>query len=242
MDQLLERYLDQFDGAAATLTLYRGYVRNHLSPFLGKIKAGALDADTLDAFSAELRRCRDHCSGRPVIQHRTAAPHRCDQHRCRPLGATTIRHMHFILSGAYKRAVRWKWVIVNPLTQAQPPAAPVPNPHPLSASEAARIVNESWKGALIWLAMTTGAHRGELCALRWSGIDLTPDRAVMWGAGPPADQRDVRASRAPCRSLRTARTGTEVRQSREPKGVLRSVQRPQIVIDTLAEIDGFDQL
>ncbi|MGH3802282.1 MAG: tyrosine-type recombinase/integrase, partial [Pseudonocardiaceae bacterium] len=104
--------------------------------------------------------------------------------RCRPLGATTIRHMHFILSGAYKRAVRWKWVTVNPLRQAEPPAAPMPNPHPPSAAEAARIVNEAWKdpdwGTLIWLAMTTGARRGELCALRWSCIDLTPGRAVMW--------------------------------------------------------------
>lgn len=188
VDQLLERYLDQFDGAASTVTLYRGYVRNHLSPFLGKIKVGALDADTLDAFYAELRRCRDHCSGRPFIQHRTAAPHRCDhrcaQHRCRPLGATTIRHMHFILSGAYKHAVRWKWVTDSPLRQAEPPAAPVPNPHPPTASEAAQIVNEAWKdpdwGTLIWLAMTTGARRGELCALRWSRIDLTPGRAVMW--------------------------------------------------------------
>ncbi len=188
VDQLLERYLDQFDGAASTLTLYRGYVRNHISPFLGKIKVGALDADTLDAFYAELRRCRDHCSGRPFTEHRTAVEHGCDDrcapHRCRPLGATTIRHMHFILSGAYKRAVRWKWVTVNPLPEAEPPAAPVPNPHPPSASEAARIVNEAWKdpdwGALIWLAMTTGARRGELCALRWSRLDLTTARAVMW--------------------------------------------------------------
>jgi integrase len=38
--------------------------------------------------------------------------------------------MHFILSGAYKRAVRWKWVMDSPLRQAEPPAAPVPNPHP----------------------------------------------------------------------------------------------------------------
>lgn len=188
VDQLLERYLDQFDGAASTLTLYRGYVRNHISPFLGKIKLSALDADILDSFYAELRRCRDHCAGRSFVQHRTVVEHRCDhrcgEHRCRPLGATTIRHMHFILSGAYKRAVRWKWVTVNPLAQAEPPAAPVPNPHPPNASEAAQILNEAWKdpdwGALIWLAMTTGARRGELCALRWSRLDLTPGRAVMW--------------------------------------------------------------
>jgi integrase len=81
VDQLLERYLDQFDGAASTLTLYRGYVRNHISPFLGKIKASALDADILDSFYVELRRCRAHCSGRPFVQHRTAVEHRCD-HRC----------------------------------------------------------------------------------------------------------------------------------------------------------------
>lgn len=55
MDQLLERYLDQFDGAASTLKLYQGYVRNHILPFLGKIKVGALDADTLDSFYAELQ-------------------------------------------------------------------------------------------------------------------------------------------------------------------------------------------
>jgi integrase len=30
------------------------------------------------------------------------------------------------------------------------------------------------------LAMTTGARRGELCALRWSRLDLTPGKAVMW--------------------------------------------------------------
>lgn len=188
VDQLLERYLEQFDGAASTLVLYRGYIRNHISPFLGRIKVGALDADILDSFYAELRRCRDHCSGQPFVRHRTDGAHQCDHrcgpHRCRPLGATTIRHMHFILSGAYKRAVRWKWVTVSPIGQAEPPAAPVPNPHPPSAPEAARILAEAWKdpdwGTLIWLAMTTGARRGELCALRWSRLDLTPGRAVMW--------------------------------------------------------------
>ncbi|MGH3911023.1 MAG: hypothetical protein ACRDRM_09360 [Pseudonocardiaceae bacterium] len=149
VDQLLERYLTQFDGAPSTLKLYQGYVRNHISPFLGWIKVGALDADTLDSFYAEMRRCRDHCSGRPYVQHRTEGAHQCDHrcgpHRCRPLGATTIRHMHFILSGAYKRAVRWKWVTVSPIGQAEPPAAPVPNPHPPSAPEAARILTEAWK-------------------------------------------------------------------------------------------------
>ena len=188
VDQLLERYLDQFDGAPKTLTLYHGYIRKHISPFLGHIKVGALDADALDSFYAELRRCRDHCAGRRFVQHRVKGKHECDQrcgpHQCRPLSATTIRHMHFILSGAYKRAVRWKWVTISPVAQAEPPSAPKPNPQPPTSEQAVRIVNEAWKdpdwGALVWVAMTTGARRGELCALRWSTIELGEDREVMW--------------------------------------------------------------
>lgn len=125
VDQLLERYLDQFDGAPSTLNLYRSYIRSHISPFLGHLTVGALDADVLDSFYCELRRCRDHCSGRRSIQHCSEGEHECDErcgpHHCQPLGATTIRHMHFVLSGAYKRAVRWRWVSVSPIDQAEPP-------------------------------------------------------------------------------------------------------------------------
>ncbi|SHK70998.1 hypothetical protein SAMN05443637_110214 [Pseudonocardia thermophila] len=91
IDQLLERYLGQFYGSPNTLTLYRGYVRNHISPLLGSVRVGALDAEMLDSFYAELRRCRRHCSKRRgLIDHRTSGAHACDErccpHECRPLG------------------------------------------------------------------------------------------------------------------------------------------------------------
>ena len=35
IDQLLERYLDQFSGGENTLELYRGHIRNHISPRSG---------------------------------------------------------------------------------------------------------------------------------------------------------------------------------------------------------------
>jgi integrase len=188
VNQLLERYLDQLDAAPRTIELYRGYVRKHIGPLLGHLKVSALDAEILDSFYAELRRCRDHCTGRPTLQHRTRGRHQCDErcrkHVCRPLGGTTVRHMHFILSGAYKRAVRWRWVAANPCSQAEPPAAPTPNPQPPSPADAARIVNAAWRepdwGTLVWVGMTSGARRGELCALRWSHVELTPGREVLW--------------------------------------------------------------
>jgi len=188
VDQLLTRYLDQFAGSPNTLELYRTHVRNHISPCLGHVKVGQLDAETLDSFYGELRRCRRRCSGRRTIDHRVVEPHECDdrciRHQCKPLAPTTIRHIHFILSGAFKRAVRWRWLSVNPMAQAEPPPAPKPNPQPPTAPQAARIVNESWRdqdwGSLIWTAMTTGVRRGEMCAVRASSVDLDQGRETIW--------------------------------------------------------------
>jgi integrase len=97
------------------------------------------------------------------------------------LGAVTIRQIHFLLHGAYKRAVRWKWVSANPIMDAEPPAPPPPNPHPTSLEETARIVNEAWSdpdwGAFVWLAVACGGRRAELCGLQWRDVGL--DRAVI---------------------------------------------------------------
>lgn len=181
LDQLLDRYLETLDVGATTHRAYTRYLELHVRPFLGRAKAGAVGAEALDSLYAELRRCRDHCdrSGRG-IDHRTPREHECDDrcrpHRCRPLAPATIRHIHFVLNGAFSRGVRWRWVSVNPVEFVSPPAKPPPDPQPPSAEEAARILNEAWRdpdwGALVWLYMTTGARRGELCALRWSNVDL----------------------------------------------------------------------
>ena len=132
VNQLLDRYLDMHTGGASTVSGYRRYVDKHVRPFIGSLKVGALEPEVLDSLYAELRRCRDHCTGRRQIQHRTRVTHECDErcrpHQCVPLANSTIRKIHFILSGAYQRAVRWKWVTTSPITQAEPPPAPAPDP------------------------------------------------------------------------------------------------------------------
>jgi integrase len=98
------------------------------------------------------------------------------------LADSTVRQIHWILSGALGRAVRWKWIAVNPADQADKPPMTYPAPRPPSAGEAARLLNAAWEsdsdwGAFVWLAMTTGARRAELCALRWDAVDF--DAAVL---------------------------------------------------------------
>jgi integrase len=154
---------------------------------LGDLKVVAVDADVLDSFYAELRRCRDHCTGKKKLDHRTAGKYVCDgrcvPHQCKPLSASAVRQIHFILSGAFQGGVRWHWVSVNPVPSAIPPSAKAPNPHPPSSVDAARIINAAWEdpdwGAFVWLTMTTGSRRGEMCAIRWRHLDLKSGVLVL---------------------------------------------------------------
>lgn len=175
VNQLLDRYLEMIDVSASTHVMYTRYLENHVRPFIGELRAGAVDPDVLDSLYAELRRCRIHCRPRSrQIDHRTPRSHECDErcrpHVCKPLSNTTIRHIHHLLSGAYKRAVRWRWVATSPVVQAEAPAPKPPDPRPPTPAEAAKLIEEAsldadW-GALVWFTMTTGARRGEVCALR----------------------------------------------------------------------------
>jgi integrase/DNA-binding transcriptional regulator YhcF (GntR family) len=101
--------------------------------------------------------------------------------QCRPLATSSIRQVHFCLSGALKRAMRWQWIRVNPLSETESPRAVKHDPHPPTPPQAAAILHAAFTdlpwGVMLWLAMTTGARRGELCALRWDLLDL--DNAVL---------------------------------------------------------------
>jgi site-specific recombinase XerC len=185
VNQLMDRYLELLDVEETTLDRYEQTIRVHIRPLLGHLPLAKLDGETLDNHQAILRRCRAHCDGRPFVEHAVDGPHGCSEkcrpHVCRPLATSTIRKVHFCLGGALARAVRWRWITVNPLDQAEPPRGGRSDPNPPTADQAAVILNAAFPdlmwGCFLWLAMTTGARRGELCALRWDHLDL--DRAVL---------------------------------------------------------------
>jgi integrase/DNA-binding transcriptional regulator YhcF (GntR family) len=163
-------------------TLQR-YARKHIAasfgtatPF-GELTYPRIKPKVYAEFQAELRRCRDHCDGTEPVKHYAAVPHRCNQrckrHVCKPLAPATIRKIHFLLSAAFEAAVEWEWMPANPFATMRKPPPPAPLPQPPSIDEAARIVTYAWTqgfGPMIWLAMVTGARRGELLALRWTDL------------------------------------------------------------------------
>ncbi|MQA08130.1 MAG: tyrosine-type recombinase/integrase [Pseudonocardiaceae bacterium] len=185
VNQLLDKHLDLMHVEETTKRNLRRYAKSHIRPLIGEEKVGRIDANILDSLYAELLRCRVHCRNKRFTDHRTPRKHECDTrcqpHTCKPLAAWTVRKIHFLLSGAFERAVRWKWISANPATQADPPPAPTPDPQPPTAEEAARILNQAWKdldwGTLVWTVMTTSPRRAEICGLRWRHFDA--DRQLL---------------------------------------------------------------
>jgi len=102
-------------------------IRIYIEPTFGDLPAAKLDAELLERFYARLQRCRQLCNGRPPAGH-----------TCRPLAASTVRKIHFILRGSLERAVLWRHLGVNKaaLTVAPPPAPSTPDPP--TADEAAQ--------------------------------------------------------------------------------------------------------
>ena len=151
LGQLLDKWLEVLDVDPSTRRGYANNIRKHIRPLLGSLSLTRLDVQTLDSFYAELRRCREHCNGRPQLQHRTNQEHRCDEHDgkpcspadpancracrrackrhvCRGLANSTVRQIHWIISGALDRGVVWQWIAVNPAAARQQAAAPPPRP------------------------------------------------------------------------------------------------------------------
>lgn len=177
--ELVTRHLELARLEETTARRYRSCVNSHILPLLGSTKVGAVDADVLNSFCAELQRCRLPL-GPPTI-HRTPnrpAPRidtRCHPDQCKPRSASSVRQLHFILSGAFKWAVRSQWVATNPIR----PVSRRPQRPP-------RIVEDAFSdlgwARWCWLAMTSGARRGELCALQCRKLILRS----AWSSSTPA--------------------------------------------------------
>ncbi|MGY4770320.1 hypothetical protein ACXC9Q_25675 (plasmid) [Kribbella sp. CWNU-51] len=168
VDQLMTKYFDVLDVDASTKRGYRSKYNIHIKPLLGTTKLTRLDVEVLDSFYAELRRCRLHCRGNKFIQHRTTRPHQCDEHEgsrclrnnpqgcrrcrrmckphvCKGLADSTVRQIHWIISGALGRAVVWKWISINPAEHADKPGLPAPDPRPPTVDEVGRLITAAWE-------------------------------------------------------------------------------------------------
>jgi integrase len=155
--ELLARWLEVADLAWSTRVTYQGYITRTVLPAVGDVPLRRLHTATLDRFYTTLR------------THGGAGG--------KPLAAATVRQVHAILRRALSQVARWEWISANPAALASPPRPNSTDIRPPYPEELSRLLDAASEAdpdfaVLLWLAATTGARRGELCALRWSNVDL----------------------------------------------------------------------
>lgn len=201
VSELLDRWLSVAELEVSTRVSYQGYIERVIRPVLGKRRLRELEVqvDILDVLYAELHRCRKLCGGRKgLVDHRPLGRarragedgpgHECDErcgpHQCRPLEPSSISQIHSILRRAFNFGVKWRWMSENPARLATIPKNSADLVDPPTPQEATRLLEAAEAhspdlAVFVWLVMITGARRGEMCALRWTDVDLAEQDVLI---------------------------------------------------------------
>lgn len=171
----------------ATLHSYRKIVDGRIVPGLGATKLSALDAATIEAWYAQLRRG----GGRNGSE----------------LSAKTVACVAGVLHKSLSDAVRLRKLRFNPASDARLPKRERPRATAWTAEEASAFLGATSGERLspLWrLVLATGLRRGELLGLRWVDVDLgagtlevVETRTVAGGEiiGPPKTTSGARKIR-----------------------------------------------
>jgi integrase len=125
-----------------------------------------------------------------IARHRdllTGAPTRANGHKkTKPRSASTVRSYLALLSAVFKIGVReLRWCESNPVRDVTLPRASAGRTRFLGDDERAALLVacKASESPLLYpfvlLALTTGARRGELYALRWADVDLARRWAIF---------------------------------------------------------------
>lgn len=140
----------------ATHASYAQYIRNHILPTLGQIEISKLQPAQLQQLYGELL---------------TAGKSR-----------RTVQYVHAILRRSLNQALKWGMILRSPAAAVTAPRPARRDMQVLSADQVAHFVQAIKSDphhAFYYLALATGARRGELIALRWSDVDLTKGTVII---------------------------------------------------------------
>jgi integrase len=164
-EQLANKWLDLV-GKNLSPTTLRGY-RNKLAvrifPAIGDRPVNKITTDELDQLY------------RALVDHVGLSP-------------ATVRQINAIIRRALRQAVIWGWITTNPAANVTPPRVMKPKLSPPDADQVDELLyyasqRDPELGHFLHIATSTGARRGEVCALRWSNLDtklgtLTIERSI----------------------------------------------------------------
>ena len=187
----LAHHRERGDLAPTTL---RGYERNAAlaARYCGHIRLEKLSGRDLDGLFAKLLTHGGQPKGPP-----------------RPLSRRSVWHVHRVLHGALRQAVKWRLLAHNPAADATPPSVPHQQARAFTTEEITRLLAAAEPNlelsCILGLLLTTGLRRSELLGLTFDTIDfekmtLTVARTVT-ESGSAVIVREITKTKSSRRTL-----------------------------------------
>ena len=158
LSDLLDRWLEAASPgwSVSTVSHTRSIVECHLKPHLGHLDLAKLTAADIDDFYAHFLRA----GGRDE----------------RPLAPGDGRSGSRRAPRGLAQAMRWDWIWLNPASGATPPRVSPSEVRPPTPEQVVVLLDWSRREdpplfCYLRLAVSTGARRGELLAVRWGDVD-----------------------------------------------------------------------
>lgn len=169
-------------------------------------------------------------------------------HQRRGQSAASVRKIHATISSMMTQACRWGWRDSNPATWAETPPIESSVPVVPTPAEVRMLIETASRSKrpehadVIYLAATTGARRGEICAIRSSRIDwessaLVISRNIIRKDGRridrPTKNRRRRLVAIDDRCIEILRRLIEANEERASEAGVRLVDDPYLLTTTL---------
>ncbi len=163
-NDLADRYLQARKRRVedTSLALYRRTLDHHIRPTIGTVKLSALRSEHVEAL---LDGARDRSNRKT--------------RKGKPLNATTLRYILIVIRAVLRWGVKMDKIARNVAAKVEPPKVPHREIEPFDAARVHGILAAAAGTeieAVVTTAIGTGLRRGELCALRWSDLDLDAAR------------------------------------------------------------------
>ena len=171
----------------STEAQYKGHIKNHIVPALGKVKLVSLHPHTVQTFYMKLLKNESNPSG---------------------LSAKSVKNVHAVLNRAMEQAVELRYIKDNPTKACKLPS--------VAKKEVAYLENDAVKAlmtaieghkyeSLYMIDLFTGLRQGELLGLTWDCVDF--EKGVLLINKQLYHEKKVggRYLLAPCKTNKTRR-------------------------------------
>jgi integrase len=159
-----------------TYVSYESLIRRHIKPCLGNIPLKDLQPSQIQKFyNRKLKEGLIDRRSEKTKRKQADKNRESSQEKPATISARTVHYMHILISQSLEQALKENKIFRNPAKATKPPKTEKKEARFLTPEQLTKffesISAERWYPAFM-IDLNTGMRLGELCALKWTNVDL----------------------------------------------------------------------